>query len=143
MENTNGKNRLAIFLHSGDYDRLHQGAAIAAAGAAAGRPVEVYFFWWALERLVGGQLARPSFAHARNEAHAEALVHRFEERAYPTAATLLENARRSGHCRVFACSASMEMLGIKPTTLEPMVDSILGWSAILARTEGVADRYYL
>src|SRR5450631_559557 len=98
MENTNSKNRLAIFLHSGDYDRLHQGAAIAAAGAAANRPVEVYFFWWALERLAAGQLARPSFTHACDETRADALAHRFEERAYPTAATLLDSARRSGAC---------------------------------------------
>jgi len=143
MENANDKNRLVVFLHSGDYDRLHQGAAIAAAGVAAGRPVELYFFWWALERLAAGQLAQPSFGHACDETRAEALAHRFEQRAYPTAATLLESARRGGACRVFACSASMEILGLKPTALEPLVDSILGWSAILARTEGVADRYYL
>jgi peroxiredoxin family protein len=143
MEKANDKNRLAVFLHSGDYDRLHQGAAIAAAGVAAQRPVEVYFFWWALERLATGQLGHPSFSHACQGPRAEGLAHRFEERAFPTAATLLESARRSGTCRVFACSASMEMLGLKPTVLEPLVDSILGWSAILARTEGVSDRFYL
>jgi peroxiredoxin family protein len=146
MENANPKNRLLVFLHSGDYDRVHQGAAIAAAGVAAGRPVEVYFFWWALERLAAGRLGRPAFAQAVDEpgeSRAEALAQRFEQRGYPTAATLLESARRSGNCRVFACSASMELLGLKPTVLEPLVDSILGWSAILARTEGVADRFYL
>jgi hypothetical protein len=37
----------------------------------------------------------------------------------------------------------MEMLGFRPTQLEPLVDTILGWSAILARTEGVSGRFYL
>ena len=131
------ENRVAVFLHSGDYDRVHQGAAIAAAAAAGGRPVEVFFFWWALRRLVNGGLATPEFA---DEAE---LSHRFEARSYPTAAALLASARATGHCRVFACSASMEMLGLRPTQLEPLVDTILGWSGILERTQGIADRFYL
>jgi peroxiredoxin family protein len=127
--------RVAVFLHSGDYDRVHQGAAIAAAASSAGRPVEVFFFWWALRRLVDGGLAKVDLDPD--------LSHRFETRGYPTAATLLQAARDTGHCRVFACSASMEMLGLRPPELEPLVDSILGWNGILARTEGVTDRFYL
>jgi peroxiredoxin family protein len=131
------ENRVAVFLHSGDYDRVHQGVAIAAAATAGGRACEIFFFWWALRRLVDGGLARPEFAAEPD------LAHRFETRGYPTAAALLTAARETGRCRVFACSASMEMLGFRPTELEPLVDSILGWSGILARTEGIVDRFYL
>ncbi len=101
--------RVAGFLHSGDYDRLHQGAAGAAAAASGARPVEVFV----------------------------------ETRGYPTAEALRTAARATGLCKVFACSASMEMLGVRPDRLEPLVDSILGWSGILARTEGVTARFYL
>src|SRR4051794_34734788 len=44
--------KVAIFLHAGDYDRVHQGLSIAAAAGASGRRVDVFFFWWALERLL-------------------------------------------------------------------------------------------
>jgi hypothetical protein len=37
----------------------------------------------------------------------------------------------------------MEMLGLRPPQLEPLVDSIVGWSGILERTEGISDRFYL
>ncbi len=131
------ENRVAVFLHSGDYDRVHQGVAIAAAAASGGRPVELFFFWWALQRLVNGGLSRPEFAQDPD------LAHRFETHGYPTATALLAAARETGRCRVFACSASMEMLGLRPPQLEPLVDTIVGWSAILARTEGVSDRFYL
>ncbi|MHB8417695.1 MAG: hypothetical protein ACYDCL_06445 [Myxococcales bacterium] len=135
--------RLALFLHSGDYDRLHQGAAIAAAAAAAERSVDVFFFWWALARLVQGGLSQPSFeGKVPPEAGAE-LAHRFEARGFPTAAALLASAREAGRCRLFACTASMELLGLRPPQVEPLVDSLLGWQGILARTEGVTDRFYL
>jgi peroxiredoxin family protein len=129
--------RVAVFLHSGDYDRIHQGAAIAAAAAAGARPVEVFFFWWALRRLVDGGLGTPELPGEPD------LAHRFETRGYPTAEALLTAARATGVCRVFACSASMEMLGLRPPQLEPLVDSILGWSGILDRTQGISDRFYL
>ncbi len=139
--------RVAIFLHSGDYDRLHQGAAIAAAAAAAERPVDVFFFWWALRQLVAGGLSQPSFDARRfggepSDAVAD-LEHRFEDRGFPTAAALLAAAREGGRCRLFACTASMELLGLRPPQVEPLVDSLLGWQGILARTEGVVDRFYL
>ncbi len=129
--------RVAVFFHSGDYDRLHQGAAIAAAAAAAERPVECFFFWGALKQLVAGGLAQPAFPGAPE------LAHRFEARGFPTAASLLVSAREGGRCRVFACTASMELLGLRPPEVEPHVDSLLGWQGILARTEGVTDRFYL
>ncbi|MHB1845360.1 MAG: hypothetical protein ACYCWW_11070 [Deltaproteobacteria bacterium] len=136
---------VVVFLHSGQYDKLHQGAAIAAAAAASGRSVELFFFWWALEKLALGGLAEPAFdaVGPSSPEAAEELTHRFEQRGYPTAQALLEAARSSGHCRVFACSASLEILGLRPAQVETQVDSILGWSAILARTEGAPDRFYL
>ena len=134
---------VAVFLHSGQYDRLHQGAAIAAAAAASGRPVEVYFFWWALERLAAGALERPDFSGTLGPGPADELGHRFEQRGFPSAAALFVAARETGLCRLFACSASLELLGLRPGQIESQVDSILGWAGILARTEGVADRFYL
>ena len=140
MSNGPADRGVAVFLHGGDYDRLHQGAAIAAAAAAADRPVELFFFWWALARLAEGGLARPDFP---GRPDADEVAHRFEARGWPTAAALLASARETGRCRVHACSASLEMLGLRPDAVEGFVDSILGWSAILARTAGVVDRFYL
>lgn len=134
---------VALFLHAGEYDRLHQGAAIAAAATAAGRKVEIFFFWWALRALVTGALSHPE-GDARLGAPAEeAILHRLEAHSHPTAAELLAAARASGLCRLFACSASAELLGLRADALSDRVDSVVGWSGILARTEGITDRFYL
>src|SRR5205814_6231619 len=83
--------RVAVFLHSGDYERMHQGLSVAAAAAASGREVLVFFFWWALERLVADRLDEPDFAGEQARA-----ADRFESRQLPTLRQLLEHARQSG-----------------------------------------------
>jgi peroxiredoxin family protein len=131
-------NRLAIFLHSGDYDRVHQGLAIAVAGSSAGREVDVFFFWWALDRLLRDTLDEPDFGPGR-----EALAEDFVERGFPTIRQLLEAARSSGKVHLFACSGSLAILGKTAEALHGKVDGLIGWSTILDRTAGITDRFQL
>lgn len=128
---------VAIFLHTGDYDRVHQGLSIAAAAAALGRRGEVYLFWWALDRLLSGRIDEPDF-----EGQAE-VVRRFESRGLPTIRELLGHTRASGLVTLVACSGSLATLGRTPAEAEGKVDLILGWTSILGRTAGVTDRFYL
>lgn len=130
--------RVAIFLHSGDYDRVHQGLSIAAAAAAVGRKADVFFFWWALERLVAGNLDEPDFPPAQ-----KAAAHRFEERQMPTLRALLGHLRESGLCTLHACSGSLGAVADSPDRLAGAVDQVVGWTTILQLTAGVTDRFYL
>ena len=135
--------RVAIFVHSGDYDRLHQAASIAAAATAAGRDVQVFFFWWALDRLCADGLEEPVFRQgAAPPAAIEAAEDAFEG-GYPSAGALLEVARSTGKCTTYACSASAGLLGRRPDTIADRVDQVVGWNAILSLTAGVVDRFYL
>jgi peroxiredoxin family protein len=128
---------LAIFLHDGAYDRLHQGLSIASAGAALGRRVEIYFFWWALDRLLSGRLDEPDFP-GRDDVSA-----RFEGRGLPTLRALLRHLRDSGQVTLVACSGSLAALGRNVGDADAQVDLVLGWTSILGRTAGVTDRFYL
>ena len=130
--------RVVLFLHSADYDRLHQGLAIGAAATALGRQVELYFFWWALERLLDGRLDEPDFHPPRPD-----VSDRFEAKGLPTARELLAHLRGSGRCVVAACTGSLAALGRDASQAAAHVDQVLGWAAILQRTAGVVDRFYL
>jgi peroxiredoxin family protein len=125
-----------VFLHRGDYDAVHQGLSIAASGVSLGRPVELYFFWWALERLVRGRLDEPDLE--RDDVNAT-----MELRGVPTLRQLLDLIRDSGLATTFACTGSMAALGLNPPDVESKVDQLIGWTAILTRTAGVVDRFTL
>ena len=127
--------RVVIFVHSGDYDRLHAALSVAATAAAMGRPVEVFFFWFALEALVQDRLGTPSFP-SRPELQAE-----FEERGYPTAAALAKAARETGMCTFYGCTGSSAILALRPDRVAAVVDHAVGWSTILQITRGVVDRF--
>lgn len=127
---------VVVFLHRGEYDVVHQGLAIAAAAVSMGRRAEVYFFWWALERLVRGGLDEPDLD--RDDVNAT-----MELRGVPTARQLLDVVRDSGLGTVFACSGSMAAIGLTPPDVEPRVDALIGWTSILQRTAGAVDRFYL
>jgi peroxiredoxin family protein len=130
--------KVAVFLHSGDYDRLHEGLSIAASAAACARHVDVFLSWWALERVAHGKLEAPEFRPPRED-----VTDRFEARRLPTLKALLEHVRRSEGCTVYACTGSMEMLGLRKEALERWVDQFVGWTTILKLTEGVSDRFWL
>jgi peroxiredoxin family protein len=130
--------KVVVFLHGGEYDRVHQGLAIAAAAVAAGRRAEVYLFWWALERFLEGRLDEPDFTPERED-----VADRFETRRIPTLRELREHLRESGLCTVEGCTGSLGALGAEPLASNGAVDGWVGWSAILQRTAGVVDRFYL
>lgn len=128
--------KVAVFLHSGDYDRVHQGLSIAAAAAAAGRKADVFFFWWALERLLEDRLDAPDFED--DDANA-----RFEARKMPTLRELLGHLKQSGQCTTYACTGSFALSTRSPDEAAAKVDHLVGWSTILNVTAGVIDRFYL
>jgi len=128
--------KVAVFLHAGEYDRMHQGLSIAASAAALGRPVEVFFFWWALERLVQDRLDAPDLAR-------DDVNDRFEARAIPTLRQLLSHLKASGKCHLYACTGSGEALALPVPGMIQRVDQLVGWSTILSLTAGVTDRFYL
>jgi peroxiredoxin family protein len=117
---------------------VHQGLSIAAAAVASGRRAEVYLFWWALERFLKDQLDEPDFSPAREE-----VADRFERRAMPTLRELLGHLRESGLATVQGCTGSLAALGGEPVADKATIDGWVGWTAILQRTAGVVDRFYL
>ncbi len=127
---------LCVFFNRGDYDAVHQGLSIAAAAVSMGRTVELYFFWFALERLVNGNLDAPDLE--RDDVNAT-----MELRGVPTCRQLLDVVRDSGHATLLACTGSMASLGLRPPDVEPKVDVLIGWTSILQRTQGVTDRFFV
>lgn len=101
--------------------------------------MDVYLFWWALERVLQGRLDEPDFGPGR-----ELTEGRFERRSMPTLRQLFVHARETGLCGIYACTGSRAAVddGISSGG-EELIDAWVGWSTILQRTAGVTDRFYL
>jgi predicted peroxiredoxin len=111
-------------------DRLVHGVGFALAAAAVGRPVVIAFFMGALDVLVrGGLLDLPLDGLPADVASrlADGL-----ERHPPQLSRLLVEGRALG-VRVYACSGSVELLGLTPAEVLPHVDDVVGLPTILRR----------
>ena len=112
------------------HDRLYQGVSFAVTAAASGRDVVVAFFLGALDALVSGRLEEPRF-DGLEPALAERLAEGFE-RHPASIAQLLRDGREFG-VRVYACSGSVELLGLEVRDVLEHVDDVVGLVTILRK----------
>jgi peroxiredoxin family protein len=131
------QSKVVVLVRGATYDRWHQAGSIAAAATAMGRRADVFLFWEALEGWAKGAWVTPTFP-AR-----PALEERWESERFPTAHELIQAARDSGLCTLYACTGSSAILGLRPDTVTASVDHHVGWATILQVTQGVVDRFEL
>jgi peroxiredoxin family protein len=118
-----------LVLFSGTEDRLQAAAILAAGAAAMGRPVHVFLQYWALDAFradrVGAHL--PLAPEAGPEGNAA--VERSRAAGQQSWAQTLRDAKDIGDVDIQACSLSMDVLGLEPEQLDPLVDGIEGVAA--------------
>jgi uncharacterized protein (DUF58 family) len=110
--------RVAVFLSRADEVALRLAGACALAAAAAGDRVDVYLFGPAVPAVIAAREA---------------------EKGEPGA--LLHDARRTGSCRLIACSASVVAERVDLVTAERALDAVVGWPTVLEWSRGVVDRF--
>lgn len=121
---------LVIFAHSDGFDRLYQTASIALTAAVSGRPVAVVLFFWALRAVVKGKMDEFVFAAASEEAAQEA-GKKITTGNNPPPSEMLRMARETGRVRLYACSASIQYMGLGLEETAKAVDEVVGLSTIL------------
>lgn len=127
--------RLAISLFSGTDDRLNAAAVLAAGAAALGRPVHLFLQYWALDAFRRDRIERDhGLAPEAGEAGAAA-VERLRAAGGAAWFETLRAAKEIGDVEIQACSLSMDLLGIGPDDLDPLVDGVEGVATFWAGAE--------
>lgn len=124
------KRKLAIIVHSGTLDRLYCAFTLGSTATAMDMETHLYFTFWGLNMLVKGALEKAGLP-ATYKHMEEQLKKRLGEMKYPTPYELLKRMKASGLLKIYACSPTMEMFGIKKEDLIPEVDEIAGAAAFL------------
>ena len=124
------KRKLAIIVHSGTLDRLYCAFTLGSTATAMDMETHLYFTFWGLNMLVKGALEKAGLP-ATYKHMEEQLKKRLGEMKYPTPYELLKRMKASGLLKIYACSSTMEMFGIKKEDLIPEVDEIAGAAAFL------------
>jgi len=119
------KYRCCLFLHSGDFARVHEALSLANVVAASGGEAHVLFSYGALKRLVRGNIDRISI-----DGEAEPTDGYFERNIgagrVPSLSELITYGARLGGLNIYACSAAMAALNITRGELVESVDQSTG-----------------
>ena len=113
---------LLILAHADSWEGRFQISSLAASEAAAQGRVDIALFFAALDAWAKGEWDRLDPGPPLNVGHIESL-------GMPSLESMIAGGREDGRIRLYACSASVRLLGLDTRTVQDRVDAILGWQS--------------
>jgi len=137
------RNKLAIIMWSDTVDKLYPVAILSSAAAAAGWEVELFFTFWGLNAIRKENLSQMKISADFAE-YAPAVAQAISQMNFPPWHELLRQAKSMGNVRVYACSTTMEMFGIKDKAqLADFVDEVVGAATFLDRAKDASITLFI
>jgi peroxiredoxin family protein len=124
------KKMLALVIESGTLDRLYCAFILSSTAVAMDMEVHLYFTFFGLNMLRKGALEKAGLP-ATYKHMEEDLKKKLAAMKYPTLLEMLKRLKASGLMKLYACSPTMEMFGIKKEDLISEVDKIIGAATFL------------
>lgn len=122
--------KIALIVQSGTIDKLYCAFILASTSVAMGWEAHLYFTFWGLQSLTKGAIEKAKLPG--DYKHLEETMHKNIERMnYPSPYDMLKRIKQSGQCKIYACTPTMEMFGVKKDSLVPEVDSMVGAATFL------------
>jgi peroxiredoxin family protein len=117
---------LSLVLFSGTDDKLQSAAILAAGAAAVGKPVHIFLQYWALDAFRAGRVGRDHGLAPEAGPSGHAAVDAMTEAGQQHWSKTLKDAKEIGEVEIQACSLSMDLLELKPSDLDALVDGVEG-----------------
>ena len=125
--------KIALIVASEKMDKLFPAVTLATTAAISGWDAEMFFTFWGLLALKKGY--EPSGVTFDYKAYEGKLTEALASGSMPSWKTVLEQGLATGRIRIYACSASLGMFGLKQEDLESFVDSIAGAATFLSKAK--------
>lgn len=131
----NQKKKVALIVHSGTLDKLYSAFILASTAAAMDVEAHMYFTFWGLNMLKKGAFEKAGLPATYKHLEGQ-LKKKLKEMKYPSLYDMLKRLKATDMLKIYACSPTMEMFGIKKEDLIPEVDRIAGAAAFLELAAG-------
>jgi len=119
-------------------------AILSSAAAAGGWGVEVFFTFWGLNAIRKEMLHAPPKISADFAEYGPAVAQAVQQMNLPPWHELLRQAKAMGNVKIYACSTTMEMFGVKDkSALADFVDEVVGAATFLERAKDAAVTLFI
>jgi peroxiredoxin family protein len=122
--------KMAIIVHSGSLDKLYPVFMLSSTGAAMDVETHLFFTFWGLMALKKGGLESAGLPGLMTVGTGM-MKGKIKDAKIPTLTGLLAMCRKMGNVKIYACSTTMEIMGVKKEDLIPEVDDIVGAATFL------------
>ena len=124
------RKKLAIVVQGGTIDKLYCAFILASTAAATDMEAHLYFTFWGLQMLVKGAMEKAGLPATYKHLE-EKMRENLKTMKYPTPYEMLKRLKQSSLFKMYACSPTMEMFGVKKEDLIPEVEEIVGAATFL------------
>jgi peroxiredoxin family protein len=124
------KKKLAMIVHSGTLDKLYCAFILGSTATTMGWETHLYFTFWGLQAMVKGQMEKAGLPEDHKNMEKQ-MRDKLKQMKYPTPYELLKRMKSSGLLKIYACTPTMEMFGIKREDLIPEIDEMAGATTFL------------
>lgn len=125
--------KISIIVSSEKLDKLFPAVTLATTAAAMGWESEIFFTFWGLLALKRGY--EPKEVSSDYKGYEDELRRAVSSGTVPSWREILEQGKKTGKLRIYACSTTMELLGIKAEDLVEYVDGVVGAATFLGRAK--------
>jgi len=135
--------QMAVVLTENSADKLLPFATLVSGAVALGFRVDVLASYWGLVAFRKTATASPpsvSPGHGEDGARLEAAL---KAPRAPSWKSILEMAKSIGELHIYACSQSMEILGLSKDELDPLVEGVTGVATFIDRTRSASVSYFI
>ena len=122
--------RLAIVVQGGTVDKIYCAFILASTAVAMDMEAHLYFTFFGLQMLVKGAMEKAGLPATYKHMERK-MRENLERMKYPTPYEMLKRLKQSKLFKIYACSPSMGMFGIKKEDLIPEVEEIVGAATFL------------
>ncbi len=127
--------RMSIIVFSGTVDKLMAASILATGAAAMDMDVELFLTTWGLEAFRKDNYKTNTRVSKDFEEYGPVMLEQMKAKKAPSWMENLLGAREIGNVKIYACSMTMELFGMKQSDLEPIVDEVTGVATFVERAK--------
>jgi len=135
--------QMAVVLTESAADKLLPFATLVSGALALGFRVDVFASYWGLMAFRKSPPASTSTVSPGHGEDGARLEKALTAPKAPSWKAILEMAKSIGELHIYACSQSMEVLGLSKTDLDPLVDGVTGVATFIDRTRSANVTYFI
>ncbi len=136
--------KMSIVLFSGSFDKLIGTSILVGGAVGMDFDVDIFLQMWGVHAFTKEQANNGGLPLSKEfEQYGPTIANRLKELKMPSWLEMLKQAKANGNVKIHACSAAMQVWGLKKEDLIELVDDVMGAGEFVERSKDAKETYFV